>query len=98
MHICSGTELSSSKFQLLFMSSKNKMLCFTLTNGSVCTFQGWYILSKTLAEEAAWKFAEANGIDMVTINPAYVIGPLLQPTLNLSVEMVLNLKNGTLQK
>ncbi|KAK9913041.1 hypothetical protein M0R45_036867 [Rubus argutus] len=55
--------------------------------------QGWYILSKTLAEEAAWKFAEANGIDMVTINPAYVIGPLLQPTLNLSVEMVLNLKN-----
>ncbi|XP_024187340.1 phenylacetaldehyde reductase [Rosa chinensis] len=52
----------------------------------------WYFLSKTLAEEAAWKFAKENGIDMVTINPAYVMGPPLQPTLNLSVEMVLDLK------
>ncbi|KAL6327747.1 hypothetical protein AAG906_024717 [Vitis piasezkii] len=43
----------------------------------------WYMLSKTLAEEAAWKFAKENGIDMVTINPGWVIGPLLQPTLNL---------------
>ncbi|WKA01731.1 hypothetical protein VitviT2T_019998 [Vitis vinifera] len=25
----------------------------------------WYMLSKTLAEEAAWKFAKENGIDMV---------------------------------
>ncbi|BFG20277.1 hypothetical protein CerSpe_065510 [Prunus speciosa] len=53
----------------------------------------WYVLSKSLAEEAAWKFAEGNGIDLVTINPSYVIGPLLQPSLNLTVEMILNLKN-----
>ncbi|BBG96412.1 hypothetical protein Prudu_005207 [Prunus dulcis] len=38
------------------------------------------------AEEAAWKFAEGNGIDLVTINPSYVIGPLLQPSLNITVE------------
>ncbi|KAJ9685139.1 hypothetical protein PVL29_017251 [Vitis rotundifolia] len=56
----------------------------------------WYMLSKTLAEEAAWKFAKENGIDMVTINPGWVIGPLLQPTLNLSVEEVLKLLKGTL--
>ncbi|KAL6327741.1 hypothetical protein AAG906_024711 [Vitis piasezkii] len=37
--------------------------------------QLWYMLSKTLDEEAAWKFAKENGIDM--------------PTLNLSVEEVL---------
>ncbi|VVA25185.1 PREDICTED: cinnamoyl-CoA reductase [Prunus dulcis] len=54
--------------------------------------EAWYFLSKTLAEEAAWKFAKGNGIDLVTLNPAYVIGPLLQPTLNATVEMVLNLK------
>ncbi|CAB4309145.1 unnamed protein product [Prunus armeniaca] len=42
----------------------------------------WYVLSKTLAEDAAWKFVKEKGIDMVTINPAMVIGPLLQPTLN----------------
>ncbi|KAJ9680253.1 hypothetical protein PVL29_019535 [Vitis rotundifolia] len=54
----------------------------------------WYALSKTLAEEAAWKFSKENGIDMVTINPGGVIGPLLQPTLNLSAELFLNLING----
>ncbi|XP_010661299.3 phenylacetaldehyde reductase [Vitis vinifera] len=54
----------------------------------------WYVLSKTLAEEAAWKFSKENGIDMVTINPGGVIGPLLQPTLNLSAELFLNLING----
>ena len=59
-------------------------------------YQLWYMLSKTLAEEAAWKFAKENGIDMVTINPGWVIGPLLQPTLNLSVEEVLKLLKGTL--
>ncbi|KAM6584307.1 hypothetical protein CsatB_011309 [Cannabis sativa] len=50
----------------------------------------WYMLSKTLAEEAAWKFTKENGIDMVSLNPGFVIGPLLQPTLNLSVEFLLN--------
>ena len=44
------------------------------------------MLSKTLAEEAAWKFSKENGIDMVTVHPGWVLGPLLQPTLNLSVE------------
>ncbi|KAJ4826231.1 hypothetical protein Tsubulata_032286 [Turnera subulata] len=51
----------------------------------------WYPLSKTLAEEAARNFAEENGLDLVIINPGYVIGPFLQPTLNITVEMILNL-------
>lgn len=54
----------------------------------------WYVLSKTLAEDAAWKFVKEKGIQMVTINPAMVIGPLLQPTLNTSAEAILNLING----
>ncbi|GKU88604.1 hypothetical protein SLEP1_g2848 [Rubroshorea leprosula] len=54
----------------------------------------WYMLSKTLAEEAAMKFAKENGIDLVTINPAVVIGPILQPTLNLTAEMILNIIIG----
>lgn len=57
-------------------------------------FQLWYVLSKTLAEEAAWNFVREKGIDMVTINPAMVIGPLLQPTLNTSAEAILNLISG----
>ncbi|KAL4303513.1 hypothetical protein GQ457_10G006830 [Hibiscus cannabinus] len=30
----------------------------------------WYVISKTLAEDSAWKFAKEKGIDMVAINPA----------------------------
>ena len=58
-------------------------------------FQLWYVVSKTLAEEAAWKFAKDKGIDIVTINPAMVIGPLLQPSLNTSAAAILNIINGT---
>ncbi|XVF06860.1 hypothetical protein REPUB_Repub06bG0087500 [Reevesia pubescens] len=54
----------------------------------------WYVLSKTLAEEAAWKFTKENGIDMVSINPGLVIGPLLQPIVNTSVEPILKLIHG----
>ncbi|XP_043691619.1 phenylacetaldehyde reductase-like [Telopea speciosissima] len=54
----------------------------------------WYELSKTLAEEAAWKFAKEKGMDMITINPSMVIGPLLQPTLNITAGLILNLING----
>ncbi len=53
------------------------------------------MLAKTLAEEAAWRFAEENGIDLVTINPGFVIGPLIQPTLTSSLEAFLKLINGT---
>lgn len=56
------------------------------------------MLSKTLAEKAAWEYAEGNGIDLVIMNPGFVIGPLLQPTLNLSVELIQNLISGTLQQ
>lgn len=54
----------------------------------------WYMLSKTLAEEAAWTFAKENGIDLVTIHPGFVAGPILQPTLNFTSEIILNLIKG----
>ncbi|KAM3686089.1 hypothetical protein ACJW31_11G171000 [Castanea mollissima] len=55
----------------------------------------WYMLAKTLAEEAAWTSAKENGIDLVTINPGFVIGPLIQPTLTPSIEAFLAIINGT---
>ncbi|MCC4299298.1 NAD-dependent epimerase/dehydratase family protein [Aurantimonas coralicida] len=36
-----------------------------------------YALSKTLAERAAWDAARDTGLDLVAINPALVLGPLL---------------------
>nr|KAJ0209965.1 hypothetical protein LSAT_V11C400169050 [Lactuca sativa] len=46
----------------------------------------WYPLSKTLAENAAVEFAKNKGLELVVINPGFVIGPILQPTLNISSE------------
>ncbi|KAA3489805.1 cinnamoyl-CoA reductase 1-like [Gossypium australe] len=54
----------------------------------------WYVVSKTIAEDSAWKFAKEKGVDMVVVNPAMVIGPLLQPTLNTSAAAVLSLIKG----
>ncbi|XP_062115492.1 cinnamoyl-CoA reductase CAD2-like [Humulus lupulus] len=51
----------------------------------------YYPLSKILAEEAAWKFAKENQIDLVTIHPALALGPLLPPVINNSVELIMNL-------
>jgi nucleoside-diphosphate-sugar epimerase len=57
--------------------------------------QLWYVLSKTIAEKAAWEFVKEKGIDMVSINPTCIIGPLLQPTLNTSCANILHLINGS---
>ncbi|KAI9076918.1 hypothetical protein K1719_011168 [Acacia pycnantha] len=54
----------------------------------------WYTLSKTLAEDVAWKFAKENNLDMVAVNPAMVIGPLLQPSHNDGSSAISNLING----
>ncbi|KAJ4915020.1 NAD(P)-binding Rossmann-fold superfamily protein [Raphanus sativus] len=62
---------------------------------SVCTeFKLWYPLSKTLAENAAWQFTKDHGMDMVVIIPGFVIGPLLQPTLNFSAGFIVDMING----
>ncbi|KAK6143940.1 hypothetical protein DH2020_024288 [Rehmannia glutinosa] len=54
----------------------------------------WYPLSKTLAEKAAWKFAEENGLDIVVVNPGTVMGPIIPPAINASMLMILRLIQG----
>jgi nucleoside-diphosphate-sugar epimerase len=54
----------------------------------------WYALSKTLAEEAAWTFSKNSGLDLVTINPGWVIGPLLQLKLNIGAGAIMKLIDG----
>ncbi|KAK4424943.1 Tetraketide alpha-pyrone reductase 1 [Sesamum alatum] len=54
----------------------------------------WYWLAKTSADKAAWEYAQENGINLVVLHPGFVIGPLLQPTLNTSSRLFLNILDG----
>ncbi|THU73171.1 hypothetical protein C4D60_Mb04t19990 [Musa balbisiana] len=54
----------------------------------------WYPASKTLAEKAAWEFAEGNGLDVVVVNPGTVMGPIIPPAINASMAMLMRLLQG----
>ncbi|KAL6616310.1 hypothetical protein ACP70R_038580 [Stipagrostis hirtigluma subsp. patula] len=56
--------------------------------------QLWYNVSKTLAEKAAWDFAEKEGLQMVVLNPGMVLGPFLTPSVNASLHILLQLLGG----
>ncbi|KAM7475854.1 hypothetical protein LguiB_023097 [Lonicera macranthoides] len=53
--------------------------------------------AKTMVEKLAWKEAKERGVDLVVINPALVIGPLLQPTVNASIVHILKYLNGSVK-
>ncbi|PIN14685.1 Flavonol reductase/cinnamoyl-CoA reductase [Handroanthus impetiginosus] len=44
----------------------------------------WYCYSKTAAESEALDYAKKNGLDVVTVCPTLVLGPMLQHTINSS--------------
>ncbi|XP_034702438.1 cinnamoyl-CoA reductase 2-like [Vitis riparia] len=57
--------------------------------------ENYYFLSKTLAESETWKHARTSELDIVTVCPSFVFGPMLQPTLNASSYVLLTyLKDG----
>ncbi|KAK3031333.1 hypothetical protein RJ639_035239 [Escallonia herrerae] len=55
----------------------------------------WYPVSKTLAEKAAWEYAEKHRLDVVAIHPATCLGTLLQPGLNASCAVLQQLLQGS---
>ncbi|XP_024313563.1 cinnamoyl-CoA reductase 1 isoform X2 [Brachypodium distachyon] len=58
------------------------------------TTQNWYCLAKTLAEREAFAYAKTSGLDVVTVCPSLVIGPLLQPTVNASTAIIVDYLKG----
>lgn len=65
------------------------------TDENYCREKGlWYPLSKMWAEKAAWEAAKEKGMDVVVVNPATVLGPLLPPILNSSMAVILQLLQG----
>jgi nucleoside-diphosphate-sugar epimerase len=57
-----------------------------------------YIKSKTLAERAAWDFLSRDGgaLELTTVNPVGVMGPVLGLDNSASIEYVLRMMNGAL--
>ncbi|KAB2082099.1 hypothetical protein ES319_A05G175600v1 [Gossypium barbadense] len=53
-----------------------------------------YPASKTLAEKAAWKFAEENNIDLITVIPSLMTGPSLTPIVPSSIGLATSLISG----
>ncbi|KAL5972465.1 hypothetical protein ACLOJK_039269 [Asimina triloba] len=58
------------------------------------TTGNWYCLSKTLAEKAALQYGERSGLCVVTVCPRWVLGPLLQSTVNASSLFLLKILRG----
>ncbi|MBA0775819.1 hypothetical protein Gotri_010923, partial [Gossypium trilobum] len=56
--------------------------------------KNWYCLSKTEAESEAFEFAKSSGIDVVTVCPSLILGPLLQPAINASSLALVRLLKG----
>lgn len=57
-----------------------------------------YTRSKTIAERAAWDFmaSEGSGMEMVAVNPAAVLGPVMCDDFSASLELVTQLLGGRL--
>eukprot|EP01138_Halocafeteria_seosinensis_P009095 gb/GECG01009295.1/.p1 GENE.gb/GECG01009295.1/~~gb/GECG01009295.1/.p1 ORF type:complete len:158 (+),score=17.81 gb/GECG01009295.1/:1-474(+) len=53
-----------------------------------------------IVDRAAWDFIKENrtNFDVVVLNPCLVIGPMLQPSLNTSSEMIVQYLNGSKEK
>ncbi|XP_059637092.1 cinnamoyl-CoA reductase 1-like [Cornus florida] len=59
------------------------------------TTNNWYCVSKTVAESEAFEFAKRSGLDVVSVCPSVVLGPMLQSSMNASSQFLVNiLKEG----
>ncbi|CAL5399637.1 unnamed protein product [Camellia sinensis] len=54
----------------------------------------WYAYAKTTAEKEAWRVAEESGIDLVVVNPSFVVGPLLAPKPTSTLQFILDTVKG----
>lgn len=75
-----------------------------LRDGRVRTEEDWsvvekcdpYDASKTLAERAAWDTVKGSELELVTVCPGFVLGPLQRPGTNASMDVVDQLLARTL--
>ncbi|XP_039021390.1 tetraketide alpha-pyrone reductase 2-like isoform X2 [Hibiscus syriacus] len=55
----------------------------------------FYAYAKTTGEKEAWRVAKESGIDLVAVNPSFVVGPLLAPQPTSTLQVILSIVKGT---
>ncbi|KAL6655328.1 hypothetical protein ACP70R_006154 [Stipagrostis hirtigluma subsp. patula] len=58
------------------------------------SIENWYSVAKIVSEEAALDYGRETGLDVVTVNPGLVFGPMLQPTVNVSSQILIYFLKG----
>lgn len=102
------TAASRAGVRRVVMTSSQGAVCGSplITEGYVYDEKDWtdlnnktvtpYNQSKTIAERAAWDFVrQENSIELATICPGLVCGPVLEPRVNTSLEVVKRFMNGS---
>ncbi|KAH9574289.1 hypothetical protein CY35_01G049400 [Sphagnum magellanicum] len=93
--------LTSSGAAIIFTNKRNSMGGIDESLWSDEDFcrenKMWYILSKILAEKAAWDFVNEKGLNMVAINTVTVLGSPLQASLNYGLEVIRDYLNGLMR-
>ncbi|WCJ24528.1 NAD(P)-binding Rossmann-fold superfamily protein [Euphorbia peplus] len=54
----------------------------------------WYAYAKTEAEKEAWRIAEESEINLIVVNPSFVVGPLLAPQPTSTLLLILSIIQG----
>ncbi|MHA2938822.1 SDR family oxidoreductase [Vibrio sp. RC27] len=55
-----------------------------------------YYKSKTLAERAAWDYANQSGLELTTVLPGIILGPVLESDYGTSAEVIIKLMDKSL--
>ncbi|XVF84807.1 hypothetical protein PTKIN_Ptkin17bG0069100 [Pterospermum kingtungense] len=54
----------------------------------------FYAYAKTVAEQEAWRVAKESGIDLVVVNPSFVVGPLLASHPTSTILLIFSIVKG----
>ncbi|MEO8883083.1 MAG: NAD-dependent epimerase/dehydratase family protein, partial [Devosia sp.] len=65
------------------------------TNLDAMKWKWAYCIGKTTAEQAAWAYAKANGMELTTIHPGMILGPAVDADTSISLMAVGGLLDGT---
>jgi dihydroflavonol-4-reductase len=87
----------TSAFGAIGAGHKRMNRPFNETDWSDLSGHVWlYQKSKTLAERAAWDFIarEGHGLELSSVNPVAVLGPVLGPDYSHSIRLIKNLLDG----